>query len=158
MSHELKHSLVAVDSGTLQLVKDTPLFDLIKPLQEEILLDDRCIAGTTHLPDQSCLEELKPGDWLIMEREDNPWDEHAILLRDSQRRKCGYIPANENVIFARLMDAGKLLKAKVVEKGCPGRKVPAPAKQTLVQDPCGGLPRGFLNRTPAGARPRLSSP
>ncbi|WP_301097596.1 HIRAN domain-containing protein [Faecalibaculum rodentium] len=51
-----------------------------------------------------------------MEREDNPWDEHAILLRDSQRRKCGYIPANENVIFARLMDAGKLLKAKVVEK------------------------------------------
>ena len=116
MSDELKHSLVAVDSGTLQLVKDTPLFDLLKPLQEEILLDDRCIAGTTHLPDQSCLEELKPGDWLIMEREDNPWDEHAILLRDSQRRKCGYIPANENVIFARLMDAGKLLKAKVVEK------------------------------------------
>lgn len=76
MSHELKHSLVAVDSGTLQLVKDTPLSDLLKPLQEEILLDDRCIAGTTHLPDQSCLEELKPGDWLIMEREDNPWDEH----------------------------------------------------------------------------------
>ncbi len=51
---------------------------------------------------------------------DNRYDDNAILVLDGQKRKIGYIPEKDNIVFARLMDAGKYLAAKVVrleEKG-----------------------------------------
>lgn len=35
-------------------------------------------------------------------------------------RKRGYVPEKDNIIFARLTDAGKLLKAKVTKKNQKG--------------------------------------
>ena len=45
--------------------------------------------------------------------EKNKFDENAILIYTEDRRKLGYIPEKDNLIFARLMDAGKLLAAKI---------------------------------------------
>ena len=39
----------------------------------------------------------------------------AILVLNEEGRKLGYVPEKDNVVFARLMDAGKLLKAKVTD-------------------------------------------
>ena len=50
---------------------------------------------------------------LLLQREDNRFDQNAILVLTNERRKLGYIPKKDNVVFARLMDAGKLLKAKI---------------------------------------------
>ena len=51
---------------------------------------------------------------LILKREpENRFDENAILVLDEQKRKLGYIPEKDNIVFARLMDAGKYLTAKV---------------------------------------------
>lgn len=39
---------------------------------------------------------------------------------NSDKKKLGYVPEKDNVVFSRLMDAGKILKAKVAnieEKG-----------------------------------------
>ncbi len=36
-----------------------------------------------------------------------------ILTED--KNKLGYVPEKDNIIFARLMDAGKLLKAKITK-------------------------------------------
>ena len=87
--------------------------DLIKPLIREIHLFDSYIAGTTHLNDKSILDEIKVGDKLSLQREDNKFDSNAILVISSDNRKVGYIPEKDNIIFARLMDAGKMLSAQI---------------------------------------------
>lgn len=61
------------------------------------------------------LDEVKAGDKLTLRREDNRYDEHAILVLDSKKRKLGYIPERHNLVFSRLMDAGKLLTATVTD-------------------------------------------
>ena len=88
---------------------------IIKPLVSEIHLFDTYVAGTSHLSDKSVLETLTGGCTLTLRREDNKFDEMAILLFAPDGRKVGYIPLIHNLIFARLMDAGKLLTAKVTE-------------------------------------------
>ena len=87
--------------------------ELIKPLSREIHLFDSYVAGTTHLEDETVLDEIKEGDKLILQREDNKFDDKAILVLDEKKRKLGYIPEKDNIVFARLMDAGKLLTAKI---------------------------------------------
>ena len=89
------------------------LGEILKPLVREIYLFNSYVAGTTHLEDQSVLGEIKEEDDLLLQREDNRFDQNAILVLTNERRKLGYIPKKDNVVFARLMDAGKLLKAKI---------------------------------------------
>lgn len=50
---------------------------------------------------------------LSLQREDNKFDSNAILILNEDKKKLGYVPEKDNIIFARLMDAGKLLKAKI---------------------------------------------
>jgi len=71
------------------------------------------VAGTTHLADTSVLDEIKVGDSLTLMREDNKFDSNAIIIFTDDKKKVGYVPEKDNVVFARLMDAGKLLKAKI---------------------------------------------
>ena len=89
------------------------LSEMLKPLIREIHLFDSYVAGTTHLEDPAVLTEIKIGDKLSLQRENNKFDENAIQIYTEDRRKLGYIPEKDNLIFARLMDAGKLLAAKI---------------------------------------------
>ena len=50
---------------------------------------------------------------LTLQRENNKFDSNAILMLNGEGKKLGYVPEKDNLIFARLMDAGKLLKAKI---------------------------------------------
>ena len=100
--------------AALALAHGTDIAAMIKPLQHEILLFDSYVAGTSHIEDMAILDELKVGDTLWLRREpENRYDENAILVLDGQKRKCGYIPEKDNIVFARLMDAGKFLTAKI---------------------------------------------
>ncbi len=89
--------------------------DIIKPLIREIHLFDTYIAGTTHLKDKSVLQKIKVDDRLFLQREDNEYDRNAILVLDADRKKLGYVPEKDNIVFSRLMDAGKKLTAKIIE-------------------------------------------
>ena len=89
------------------------LSEVLKPLNREIHLFDTYIAGTTHLKDASVLEGIKEGDRLLLRREDNRFDDNAILVLNEERKKLGYVPEKDNIVFARLMDAGKLLSGKI---------------------------------------------
>ncbi len=105
---------LSISKGDLiTAIEDRSLGEIIKPLVNEIHLFDTFIAGTTHLKDQSVLEEIGEGDKLSLRREENKFDDKAILILDQQGRKLGYIPEKDNLIFSRLMDAGKLLIGKV---------------------------------------------
>lgn len=105
---------ITISTGDLiTAIEDKSITDIIKPLVNEIHLFDTFIAGTTHLEDQSVLDEVAAGDKVSLRREENKFDEKAILVLDQSGRKLGYIPEKDNLIFSRLMDAGKLLIGKV---------------------------------------------
>ncbi len=91
------------------------LGDIIKPLIKEIHLFDSYVAGTTHLEDASVLETIKVDDMLTLRHEENKFDSNAIVILTADNKKLGYVPEKDNIIFARLMDAGKLLKARITD-------------------------------------------
>lgn len=109
----MANELTEKKENTVAVIEGHELSDIIKPLIKEIHLFDSYIAGTSHLNDQSVLEVIKVGDMLSLQREENKFDSNAILILYEGKRKLGYVPEKDNIIFARLMDAGKLLKAKI---------------------------------------------
>ncbi len=89
-----------------------------KPFERDIFLFDSSVAGTSHIEG---IEELEPhlnvGDRLQFFREpDNPYDKQAIVIRNADGVKIGYVPRADNVVFARLMDAGKVLFGEITKK------------------------------------------
>ncbi|MGI6721867.1 MAG: HIRAN domain-containing protein [Anaerovoracaceae bacterium] len=92
--------------------------DLPQPFERDIFLFDSYIAGTSHVEG---IEELEPqlqiGEKLSFFREpDNEYDDKAIVVKTSDGKKLGYVPRRDNAVFARLMDAGKLLFGKITKK------------------------------------------
>lgn len=115
MNQESNQGLTTIGGSSISVVTNNGIGDLLKPMIREIHLFDTYIAGVTHLEDQSVLETIKAGDELILQREDNPFDKKAILILNAEKKKLGYVPEKDNIVFSRLMDAGKMLKAKIVE-------------------------------------------
>lgn len=94
-----------------------------KPFDRDIFLFDTHVAGTTFIAN---IEELAPhlnvGDKLDFFREpDNPHDSQAIAIRNGHGIKVGYVPQADNLIFSRLMDAGKLLFGSISAKETRGK-------------------------------------
>jgi len=92
------------------------------PFGREIFLFDTHIAGTSHVVGIKELEpHLNAGDKLDFFREsDNSHDGQAIVIKNSDGVKIGYVPKSENAVFSRLMDAGKLLFGKIASKKMQG--------------------------------------
>lgn len=112
----MSNELVEQKTGELvSAINQQGLGELLKPLIREIHLFDSYVAGTTHLKDDSVLEEIKIDDKLTLVREDNKFDSNAVMILAEDGRKVGYVPEKDNIIFARLMDAGKLLSAKITQ-------------------------------------------
>lgn len=93
-----------------------------KPFERDIFLFDTYVAGTSHIPG---IEELAPhlniGDKLDFFREpDNAYDEKAIVIKNADGIKVGYVPKHDNTVFSRLMDAGKLLFGKITSSELKG--------------------------------------
>ena len=117
--------LVKIDNGDLieYLMKTGSGLDLPKPFERDIYLFDTYVAGTTHIEGiEKIGESLKDDDRLVFYREpENEHDPQAIRIETLEKEKIGYVPRQDNVIFSRLMDAGKVLFAKVVEKEMRGK-------------------------------------
>ena len=112
----MSNELVEQKTGELvSAINQQGLGELLKPLIREIHLFDSFVAGTTHLKDASVLDEIKVDDRLKLIREDNKFDSNAVMILTEDGRKVGYVPEKDNIIFARLMDAGKLLSAKITQ-------------------------------------------
>lgn len=96
--------------------------EIAKPFERDIFLFDTQVAGTSHIEGIENIEpNLKVGEKLHFFREpDNIYDEAAILVMTQNNEKIGYVPKKDNIVFARLMDAGKLLFGKIAEKEMHG--------------------------------------
>ena len=111
------NELVKTDSGGLiQLLHGKAgQLAIPKPFERDIFLFDTHVAGTSHITGIEELEpHLRPGDKLDFFREpDNPHDQGAIVIKNAGGVKIGYVPKTDNVVFARLMDAGKMLFGRI---------------------------------------------
>lgn len=94
-----------------------------KPFERDIFLFDTHVAGTSFVEGIMDLEpHLHFDDRLDFFREpDNPHDKAAIVIRNADGVKIGYVPREDNVIFARLMDAGKLIFGRITSKEINGK-------------------------------------
>ncbi len=109
-------------------------YDFPMPFERDIFLYGTEIAGTRHIDGMPELfEAINEGDFLAFVREpENPYDEYAIRIETINEHlvdsfptagiipdtgnKLGYMPRSHNKIFARLMDAGKLIYGIVRHK------------------------------------------
>lgn len=106
------------DVSYISLLHGKGGMDIPKPFERDIFLFDTHVAGTTHIEG---IEEFEPylqiDDKLSFFREpDNPHDSMAIVIKNADGVKIGYVPKADNIIFSRLMDAGKLLFARIASK------------------------------------------
>ena len=113
-------NLIKSESGGLVSLLHSTNGEIVipKPFEQEIFLFDTYVAGTTHVENIDALEQdLDKGVRLDFFREpNNKYDSRAIVIKTQGGEKIGYVPKQDNVIFARLMDAGKLLFGKIESK------------------------------------------
>ncbi|MEE1186528.1 MAG: HIRAN domain-containing protein [Acutalibacteraceae bacterium] len=110
-------------TGLMGLMHGQGGLTIPKPFEHDIFLFDSHVAGTTFIEGIEELEpHLKIDDRLDFFREpDNPHDKKAIVIKNTDGVKVGYVPREDNVIFSRLMDAGKLLFGKITHKEMKGK-------------------------------------
>lgn len=119
----MNHLAKSDQSGLIQYLLHNEMgMTLPTPFERDIYLFDTYVAGTTHIAGIEALAaSLREGDRLVFYREpDNPHDPQAIRIETLEEKKIGYVPRRDNVVFSRLMDAGKLLFATVEEKEMRG--------------------------------------
>lgn len=106
------------DNNIVNIINNKNGIDIGKPFSQEIFLIEVHIAGTTHINNIDILEpKLTEGVEVQFFREpNNQYDAKAIVVKDKEGNKLGYIPRDKNEILSRLMDAGKLLYGKVKTK------------------------------------------
>jgi len=115
--------IINKDSGGLiSLLHNSHDVQIPQPFSRDIFLFDSFVAGTSHIVG---IEELEPflheGDKLQFFREpDNPHDGQAIMIKNDDGVKIGYVPQADNLIFSRLMDAGKILFGVITTKKMRG--------------------------------------
>ena len=90
---------------------------VVEPLIRQIHLFDTYVSGTMFIDEKDVFEKLSNGQEVSLEREKNKFDENAVAILTSDRKKIGYIPEEDSSIFARLMDAGKLLRGRISSIG-----------------------------------------
>ena len=96
-----------------------------KPFERDIFLFDTNVAGTTFIEGiEELALHLDIDEKLNFFREpDNKYDNQAIVIKTSNGVKIGYVPKADNAVFARLMDAGKLLFGRISAKEQRGKWV-----------------------------------
>lgn len=116
------HSLTTIEENQLALLHaQMKPGGTSSPFAKEILLMETHVAGTSRRLMQDIERTLAVGDHLVLRREiEIPHDAYAIAVLTGSGEKLGYLPRDRNEIPARLMDAGKLLFARLESKGWHG--------------------------------------
>lgn len=91
--------------------KNTP-GQLLQPLTKEIYLLDTYIADILFASDLP-IADLKEGEELLLRHEKTLYSEYTVAVLKKNGSHLGELPSYNQEIFARLLDAGKALKATI---------------------------------------------
>ena len=108
--------LVAIDHNWIEIKNLTSQIQM--PFGEEVFLDAMEVSRSLETRDMlfKC-KKITVGDTLVLKREPrNKFDSLAIRVETVEGVNIGYVPREKNGILARLMDAGKLVVAKIRDK------------------------------------------
>ena len=111
-----RRTLVASLTGVFGLAAPAVRAGEPERARRSLTLLDTYVAGTAYYEAPGVLEELRPGEALVLRREpDNAYDGLAIEVFTVESIKLGYVPRADNEPFARLMDAGETVTAEVID-------------------------------------------
>ena len=114
----MANELIMDENTTLSLYSKKKIEELIKPLKKEIFLTNSFIAGITKelsgVSEEEFFNEVSLNDELILQREPDGFSEDSIRVYSKNGVPLGFVADKDNEILARLMDAGKQIKAIVV--------------------------------------------
>lgn len=104
--------LIKIDSNLI--IKDSKdMNEYLKPMSRDILLFNTKIANIYKLKNKEPLLNLKIGEKLFFKRKESKYEDNLIVINNQNNELVGYVPEVDSAIFARLMDAGKMLFAVV---------------------------------------------
>ena len=128
----MNDSIVPITPGLLALLSKGQTG--ISPFKQEIFLLQITVAGTSYAKDLVKVQDrILPEQVLTMKREPaNAYDQHAIALYLDDVR-VGYVPANFNLVCSRLMDAGKMFFARVLQSKWDGEWLNVTANIYMVE-------------------------
>ncbi len=107
--------LIKISPGLLALIQGQN--EGLMPFARELVVLECHVAGTSYLELEEIEPLLKVDDRFLLIREpDNEFDTFAVAIYTSQKVKLGFLPKEKNESVARLLDAGKLLFAVLVNK------------------------------------------
>ena len=110
----METGLVKLNPELMALIHDKGAAGII-PFKQEIFVINVFVAGTGYCDKIVEVQEyITPGMQLTMRRHpENEVDEFAIGIYHKDIR-IGWVPMKDNLVMARLMDAGKMFTCKVV--------------------------------------------
>ena len=116
----MANELAVVEENWLDLAGR--LNDLPMPFEQTVFLAECHLAGTAEIDDMLVkTRNVETGTPLVMKRmPTDAQDARAIAALTAAGDIVGYVPRRYAAVFARLMDAGKLLSAKVTDKELVG--------------------------------------
>ncbi|MEI7809878.1 MAG: HIRAN domain-containing protein, partial [Verrucomicrobiota bacterium] len=114
----MEHALAKIDPALMALMHGSFGKDgALQPFARETMLMECQIAGIAHRNVKKVEPRLAIGTMLTLKRQpDNAYDRFAIMILTEAGDHLGYVPRAKNETLARLMDAGKLLFAKLESK------------------------------------------
>ena len=110
----MESGLIKLNPQLMSILHNNGGQDII-PFNREIFVINVFIAGTSYCKNiDQILDRISDTTQLTMLRQpDNEVDQYAIGIYYNQTR-IGWVPMKDNLVIARLMDAGKLFNCKVV--------------------------------------------
>lgn len=110
----METGLIKLNPELMALIHDKGGADIL-PFKQEIFVLNVFVAGTGYCDKIGEVQKyLSPGMQLTMRRRpENEVDEYAIGIYHRDTR-VGWVPMKDNLVIARLMDAGKMFNCKIV--------------------------------------------
>ena len=111
----MSRDLSIVNERVLSEINKNGVSSVIKPLTKEIQIFD-CFISEIYDVKLSIISKLRIGDEITTKKDkNNLFDEYAVALFNSNDKKIGYIPEPYSPIVNKLISAGKVIKAKIVD-------------------------------------------
>ena len=112
--------------GDLTIIDDSwlTLSDQAKEMpvafQQVVFLTNCHLAGTNEIADiKDKVDGIKNDEPLVLHRSaTDATDARAVSVETASGTLIGYVPRRYGAVMARLMDAGKLLSAKLIGRDC----------------------------------------